>query len=296
MSTTAGQRATAAPGGWFATAYFDELRRRVLRPSAAWPAPAGGHAGAAGRTSLERLAAGLRDAAAACGVGLADLGEPLSAGELIALGDALGEVIPEHDPAIAAFVEQACVLNLRGTGLRGGRAFDMRFKPFTSEELLLHTEGSLRAEAERPRWIILQCLREAGDEAGVQTITVGMQGVAARLGSAAVGALRQTWLAGGSGPVVTGEPPVFSFRDPAVSGDVFESAHGATDPRDTVGALLEALYEPAAVRAVPWRRGTLAVIDNTRVFHGRTQGSEGERRHLQRVRVRMPTPAGGAGR
>jgi alpha-ketoglutarate-dependent taurine dioxygenase len=253
----------------------------VLCPAAAWPAPGEGYVAAPCREDLGELAARLRGAAGAHGVGLADLGEPLSAGELIAFGRFLGDPIAEHDPAIAGFVEDGYVLNLRD----GGLTDDIRFKPFSADELLLHTEGSLRPDGNRPRWIVLQCRRQPDDQVGAQTITISMPGVADRLGPGALAALRRIRIAGGSHPVVSGDPAVFAFRDPGVSDDGFESADAGADPVEVVTRLLEALYDPGSVRAIPWRCGLLAVIDNTRVFHGRTRGTPGERRHLQRVRV-----------
>jgi Taurine catabolism dioxygenase TauD, TfdA family len=267
-------------GTWFKDQHFQQIRDRVLCTAAAWPAPGDGYV-CVGPEDLAGFARRLQCAAELHGVALADLGEPLSAADLIALARHLGEPIPEHDPAIAGFVEDTFVLNL----LDAGSTDDVRFKPFSTEELLLHTEGSLRADGERPRWIMLQCRHEPGGAAGAQTITIGMQGIADRLGSGVLAALRQIRIAGGSHPVVSGEPTVFAFRDPGVSNDSFESADPGADPVQMVTRLLETLYDPGSVRAIPWRRGLLAVIDNKRVFHGRTRGSAGERRHLQRVRV-----------
>lgn len=268
-------------GTWFQDQHFQQIRDRVLCTAAAWPAPGEGYV-RVGREDLAGFARRLQCAAELHGVALADLGEPLSAVDLIALARRLGEPIPEHDPAIADFVEDTFVLNL----IDAGSTDDVRFKPFSTDELLLHTEGSLRADGERPRWIILQCRREPCGAAGTaQTITIGMQGIADRLGSGALAALRRIRIAGGSHAVASEQPAVFAFRDPGVSNDSFESADPGADPVQVVTRLLEALYDPGSVRAIPWRRGLLAVIDNKRVFHGRTRGSAGERRHLQRVRV-----------
>jgi Taurine catabolism dioxygenase TauD, TfdA family len=270
-------------GACFQARRFEQIRRRVLCPATAWPAPAEGYVPArrVSAANPAELVGRLRGAADTHGVALADLGEPLSAAGLIALGRCLGEPIPEHDPAISEFVEHGFVLNLRDAGATD----DVRFKPFSTEELLLHTEGSLRADGERPRWIVLQCRREPDERAGAQTITIDMPGIADRLGPGALAALRRIRITGGSHPVVSGEPAVFAFRDPGVSNDGFESADPGTDPVQMVARLLEALYDPGSVRAIPWRYGLLAVIDNSRVFHGRTRGRVGERRHLQRVRV-----------
>jgi alpha-ketoglutarate-dependent taurine dioxygenase len=91
-----------------------------------------------------------------------------------------------------------------------------------------------------------------------------------------------------------GDRTVFSFRDFGdrplrwlAGKDTGPSADAAAEADDAIAALLAAMYRPETALGIRWQRGTLAVIDNTWFFHGRTAGrfSAGARRHLQRIRV-----------
>jgi hypothetical protein len=95
---------------------------------------------------------------------------------------------------------------------------------------------------------------------------------------------------------------VFSFRDfhCQVLSWVHDGNANQTEVNDAIRTLLHAMYSDPEACAVRWRRGMLLVIDNRRVFHGRTAGggvAKARPRHLLRARLRphdLPAPSAAA--
>ncbi len=227
------------------------------------------------------LAAQLVRKAAAAGAVAVLLDSPLEPDELLRLGKAMGSPIVEHDPHVQKFLSNGFVLNLRTVADAG----DVHLQPFSHTELLLHTEASLRPRHQRPRWIVLQCVTASQDAAAGQTVIAKMADVEAALSPEQHSLLLRVRRVGSEHPVATDDPLVFAFRDPAVTADEFEAPEGGDAARAVIHAALTALYRPEFLRRVPWRPGVLAIIDNEKVFHGRTAGTPQGARHLQRIRV-----------
>ncbi|WP_055697924.1 MULTISPECIES: TauD/TfdA family dioxygenase [Streptomyces] len=254
---------------------------------------------------------------AAHGLFLGVLDTPLDDDGFIAFGDGLGELIPETDPAVRAHTAQQVLLNLSAVH---SRTDDVSLQPFAEGPLTLHSEGSGRAVAEQPRHIALMCCdpgRPAGHADGAehtpaQTVLVPMAAVHEALTPAQRALLRVTRYRSDH-PVPTvlreaGGRPVFSFRDFDAAPLHWESDTDdgtAAEVNDAFRALLAAMYAPETAAAVHWARGTVAVIDNTYFFHGRTAGTAvvsaaadttaqqtGSQRHLKRLRIRATRPEG----
>ncbi|AUG77892.1 hypothetical protein CFP65_3085 [Kitasatospora sp. MMS16-BH015] len=267
------------------------LRTRLLESGhelaepAAHPAPAG----------LSRLVPWVREQVRDTGLALARLDEPLDAAEFLALGTELGEIGEETDPAVRPYVERGRILNLVS---EQARTEDISLQPFSTGPLTLHSEGSGRPLTAQPRYIVLMCRDPGDDGTAARTVLVPMDTVASRLSPHHLRALHGTSYrdAPGVPPVARalGDRTAFSFRDfdrQPLHWRTTGQAPSGPDPAQAVNgaiaALLAAMYQPEAALGVRWRRGTLAVIDNTRFFHGRTAGrfGAGARRHLQRLRV-----------
>lgn len=225
------------------------------------------------------------------GLGVVRLDEPLPNGLFRKLGSALGTVTPETAPDIQSYVEDGVVLNLRADA---GITQDVSLQPFASNPLSLHSEGSGRAVADQPRYIVLMCV-EPGDNSA-STVLVSMDEVAAGLDAEDLRLLRATRYADAPGvpPVVRsqGDHVVFAFRD--FQQDTLRwvcEADGASPEavNGALGRLLTRMYEARGASGVLWSRGLLVVIDNTRFFHGRTAGlprAAARTRHLKRLRIR----------
>ncbi|MEU0433597.1 TauD/TfdA family dioxygenase [Streptomyces sp. NPDC006290] len=241
-----------------------------------------------------RLSSWVRGRLEDSGLALARLDRPLDEAGLLALGADLGRVSEETDPAVLPYVEQGRILNLIS-----GRAAteDVALQPFSAGTLTLHSEGSGRPVATQPRYIVLMC-QDPGDEAAAQTVLVPMRAVAERLQPRTLHTLGGLFYqdAPGVPPMArtVGDRTVFSFRDFGdrplrwlAGKDTGPCADAAAEADDAIAALLAAMYRPETALGIRWQRGTLAVIDNTWFFHGRTAGrfSAGARRHLQRIRV-----------
>jgi len=264
---------------------LSELHAPVLYPTAPLPEPprpAGTSGGSWGELAAE-VAVGLgRD-----GMCLVRLAEPLAMSDFIALGHALGEPLPENDPAIASYVEESVVLSLRDNV----RSEDDRLAPFTSKALTLHTEGSRRLVQQQPRFIVLMCLDPGAAGDGAQTILVPVAEIVGQLSDdtlAVLAATRET--------VVPGTPEIvrhedgrvrLSFRDLGLETYELESAYDENAVRAALEALVRACYSSRPVFGTRWRRGDLVVIDNRRWMHGRTSAEPqaGPARHLKRLRI-----------
>ena len=272
------------------------LRDRLLAEDAVHPTPEGvleAEAAAFPETGVARL----RDQLERRGLALVQLDEPLPNDSFRRLGDLLGTPTPETDPAVQPYVDDTVILNLRADQ---GRTADVSLQPFATGPLTLHSEGSGRAVAEQPRYIVLMCC-DPGTAASASTVLVPMEAVTARLSDEDLHLLMATRYADRPGvPTVArrdGRRVVYSFRDFHGTPLRWTCQAPRADEQAVHGAmrrLLAEMYRPEPAYAVTWRRGLLVVIDNHRFFHGRTAGSAqgGDRpRHLKRLRVRT-TPDG----
>lgn len=207
------------------------------------------------------------------------------------LGEKLGDLMLETDPAVAPFVEQSVILNVIS---RFGRNADPTLQPFSTDYLSLHSECSSRTLTEQPRYIVLLCLEPGDDATQAQTVVVPMKNVASQLPEDTLQILTETRYRGSvNGPMLarrTARGPAFSFRD-------FRNAalEWATEGTASVGEveaalrlLLHSMYGKDFMSGIRWRRGLMVVIDNHRFFHGRTSGAAAptsQTRHLIRLRV-----------
>ncbi|WP_338597088.1 TauD/TfdA family dioxygenase [Saccharopolyspora sp. SCSIO 74807] len=215
---------------------------------------------------------------------------PLTDEEFLALGAELGTAAAETAPAVREQVEHEVILNLVS---RYQRTDDNDLQPFARNYLSLHTEGSGRLLPEQPRYIVLMCCEPGDDTSAAQTTVVPMREVADRLSPRQREVLSATSYRGKDHAVLRfeGDRPIFSFRD--FLGSTMEwTCTADTEPPEVdeaIRALLAAMYdESTGIRGVRWSRGLLLVIDNARVFHGRTAGSDGgsvRTRHLKRLRI-----------
>ncbi|MGW2280446.1 TauD/TfdA family dioxygenase [Streptomyces sp. NPDC001770] len=252
--------------------------------------PPAGFPGSAGvpDSAARQLMSSLREH----GLALAELDEPLSTPDFRRLGALLGTPVPETDPAVLPYVDEGVVLNLVADA---GHTREVALQPFASTALTLHSEGSGRATADQPRYVVLMCV-EPGDSSQAVTALVPMDAVGGDLSPQVDRLLRTTRYAGAPGvPTVARERDgrtVYSFRDfhgvPLRWSCDDEHADEET-VNQALRHLLERMYAPRHCYGVTWTRGLLVVIDNTRYFHGRTAGraaSAGRLRHLRRLRIR----------
>jgi hypothetical protein len=226
------------------------------------------------------------------GLALVRLDAPLPDAEFIALGEMLGEPMPETDPAVRPFVERDVLLNLTAVH---GATDDVSLQPFATGSLTLHSESSGRPAAQQPRYIVLMCCDPGDDGASAQTVLVSMADVARGLSERARRVLSHTRYRGPHDlPTVArscGGRVAFSFRDFNGQPLEWESMLPDLDQRaaeDTFRELLAVMYEPSGATGVHWTPGLLVVIDNTYFFHGRTAGPSvvpKRRRHLKRLRL-----------
>ncbi|MCD0451618.1 TauD/TfdA family dioxygenase [Actinocorallia sp. API 0066] len=225
----------------------------------------------------------------------ADLAEPLSTERFLAFGDGLGKPLPESDPFVLPWVEHGVVLNLVD---EYAHPEDPARQPFSAAALTLHSERSDRAVAAQPRYVVLMCCAADPAERLAQTVLVPMASVHDALTPDERRVLAATRCRSDHDvpPIlryVQGRP-VFAFRDLGDAPFRWVCPDGAASPAEVDGALralLAAMYQPRNATGIRWRRGTLAVIDNTFSFHGRSAAGAARRprrRHLKRLRIRHP--------
>ncbi|MEV5773395.1 TauD/TfdA family dioxygenase [Streptomyces antimycoticus] len=226
------------------------------------------------------------------GLAAIQLDEPLPNDRFTALGAFLGTAMPERDPAVAPYVEEEVILNLRS---EHARTDDVALQPFAGNYLSLHTESSGAPVERQPRYIVLMCLAPGDASQGARTVLVPMREVARRLAPETLAVLSRTRYRDRPGvPTIArqvGDRWVFSLRD-FLADELQWSYEGPEEDAAAVGdalrELLAAMYAPEHAQGLQWRRGLLVVIDNTYFFHGRTSGSatpEARLRHLKRLRV-----------
>ncbi|MEH1016301.1 AMP-binding protein [Micromonospora sp. CPCC 206060] len=225
------------------------------------------------------------------GIAVVSLPAPLGVDAFIELGHRLGRPVPERDPAVQPYVARGVVLNLV---MSGGPTDDVALQPFAGGPLSLHSEGSGRPVSRQFRFIVLMCRERSGPDSEFQTVLVPMAQVARALLPRQLDILRHTRYHGQpEAPTIArdvGGRVVFAFRDFVDSVLHWEcTLGGATEAEvnDTLAALTRAMYAPAVPLGLTWSAGTVAVIDNTWFFHGRSAGRflPGAGRHLARLRL-----------
>lgn len=231
------------------------------------------------------------------GLAVAQLDEPLDNGRFAALGSLLGTAMPETDPAVQPYVDDAVILNLV---TEHEATEDVSLQPFAANFLTLHSEGSGRPVAEQPRFIVLMCC-QPGASQGARTVLVPMAPVASALAPDQRTVLARTrYRRSDHGPHicrVVDDRPVFSFRDFAsqaldwIYAGPCQAATDSVDVNGAIRALLAQMYAPGVAAGLVWRRGMLVIIDNTFFFHGRTASmSATHGRHLKRLRILAQPP------
>lgn len=277
---------------------FVGLRRAMLEGGRHYEAPLPSHpAQDMDPVSLARL---MRGQLRSHGVGLLELDRCLTNDEFRAFGDQLGCPQPERAPEVQARVDDGVILNLV-TELAA--TADPARQPFAANSLSLHSESSGVPVAAQPRYIALLCVSPGPDPRAGQTIVVSMEQVRQSLPDSARGLLARTHYDGQAGvPAILRSErgrPVFSIRDfqDAPLHWISQPPGSVLDVEDALIELYTAMYRGPAY-SFSWRPGLLAVIDNTRHFHGRTRGPAPRgpaRRHLKRLRI-IASPEQGAER
>jgi len=232
------------------------------------------------------------------GVALARFSEPLGNEKLLAIGRALGDIIPERSPDVADFLEGQNILNIVS---RFDSDAPAEMRPFSTGLLSLHSESSGHALRHQPHYILLYCVASGDEATSAATVIVPMRGVTERLKATDRAMLQRVrYRQCEEGPMIARETArglAFSFRD--FCGQRLDwSAESDTggDVNSAIAALLNALYDPDGAAIVRWEPGLMVAIDNFRCFHGRTAAlhpSDGQR-WLKRVRIGCGTADDGA--
>jgi hypothetical protein len=272
--------------------------RAALLDGRALPAPEFAPQSVTDEGGVAGIGAVLRRQLDQCGLGLVALDEPLAGPDFIALGERLGELIPETDPAVQPNVESGRILHLISAE---GNTADVFRQPFGTGPLSLHSEGSGRPASGQPRYIVLMCLHPGDDENAAQTVLVPFAAVDARLpvvDREILGHVRYDRPGVPTVRRVVDGRPVYSFRDFQADALDWVCNTDRFAPQEVCGALaglLQAMYNEVGARALRWRPGLLAVIDNTWWFHGRSAAPfAGSTRHRHLKRLRITTGTGKA--
>jgi alpha-ketoglutarate-dependent taurine dioxygenase len=261
-------------------------RRAILERAHWYPAPGEIHPCAA--DDLPHVADTLLAGTTKTGVGLCLLDRLLGTPELHRLAEQIGAPQPFADSRLHDHVENGTVLQLRAD-LES--TDDRQWKLlFSDEPVVMHTELAMCAPEIQPRWLLFHCVRPPSHDTGGQTLVVSMLDVFHALDPADRAILETTRLAGAVSPFLRYDDgrPVFVFKD---GEDPYRWEHfGSADEAGVTKALAAlgtALYQKAAVRGVPWRRGMVALVDNHRVFHARsrTRRRGASPRWLQEIRL-----------
>lgn len=274
-------------GWWVSTADpAIDARRQAVLARRTWYPPAGPDPVTVTRSALRTAGAALVPLLADHGMVTIDVADgPLVPQELVDLAAVFGEPLPEDDPDVQPFVGSGAVLELATVV----RAPLPSLQPFSRGWLSLHTEGSRRPSARRPRFVLFCCLVPPFRDHGGQTLLHRTSRVLHALSPRSETVLRGTVLGPGAGDtaIVSGHGPsaTITFRDPVPDAVPWTSAFEGPEVEAALGELLAAVYDQRHVHGVHWRRHRLVVLDNARFLHGRS-ASDGGRRVLQRVRVR----------
>lgn len=233
------------------------------------------------------------------GIALFRGGASLSDEAFMAIGERFGTLMPEHAANAGKFTSREVILNVVSCN---GHDAPVSDQPFSTHHLRLHSECSRRAEDQQPRYLAFLCSSPGSAETRAQTLIVSMARVAARLTDKERLILSRICYANslGSPPLLREDRngPVFSFRD--FGPDVMEwQAISEDDPvteeagNAAIQALLVAMYDNAATFGVTWRVNDLLILDNMRVFHGRSDASPqpiGNLRRIKRLRILADVP------
>lgn len=270
------------------------VNRTALEDTSPLPAPPFLAAGEAEAGDAAVVVSLLREQLAASGLAAVRLDRMLTAEEFLTLARLWGTPIPEHSPGVQPFVEHECILHLV---MRWGGTDNVDRQPFSASPILLHTEGSRRPIVDQPRFLLFDCIEPPADGSGGGTIVVPMADVVTQLDTATRAVLSGIVYVGeGMPPVLRweGGRPVFSFRDFGTEWPDLSLPPGidSADAVPALIALLHALYRRDALYSVRWQPNMVVVLDNWRLFHGRTAVAERadrwDARHLRRIRVLAP--------
>jgi hypothetical protein len=261
----------------------DERRERVLGRTD-WFSPPDEGVLAAVRGELPDAVRYMKAQLAGDGLAIVDFDRALDCATLRELAGHFGAPIPERDEAVQPFVVDDVVLCLEPRCAPDSQ----QLRPFSSSWIGLHSEGSRWARAERPTFLLLQCLAPPSPDCGGQTLLRDVQDLVARLQPASADVLRHTTLSPRDcdTPVLSdgGDGAILTFRDPVDEPAEWSSPCPASDVQAALLDLLACAYEPASVRGVHWRRNRVVIFANRRFLHGRSRMTE-DSRALQRVRI-----------
>lgn len=202
-----------------------------------------------------------------------------------------GDPLPELDPVARRNCILPEILQIAVTTPNKPSIYE---QPFSLEPISLHTEMSRALEHAQPRFLLFACRATPASNVSSGTLVVSQKEVISRLSKTAKSVLMQTRLASHEGaPNVIlkwsdeegNVAQRLSFRDPLPAmleywiGDGFHENVSAA-----LVELLDVLYVRVPVRTVSWSTGTIAVLDNYRLLHGRTQLLS-PKRVLWRIRI-----------
>lgn len=287
--TAAGQLTPAYTGSYLGAAGF--ARRRALLsapqplPPPEWLTAVPGEA-----ANAVSMAAALAAAADRDGASVLLLDRPLTPEEFLAVGQGLGQAIPEGTGTVQQFVHERFILNLV---VEFAATDDTDRQPFSRSPILMHSEGSRRTLAGQPRYLIFNCVEPSPVSCGGQTVVVRNDDVTERVPAGCREVLAQVRYAEGGAPILRWEQsrPVLCFRDFGDAPLTWETARplASASVGRAFDALMSAIYHPELLRALTWSSHQLVVLDNRRLLHGRTAIPEHDggaaRRHLQRLRL-----------
>lgn len=250
-----------------------------------------------GESADDLLGAPLAEGLESTGVVLVRLRVPDATAIFLAAGRRLGVLLPETDPAVQPFVQNDVLLHIREGS---GSPDDPSERPFSRAALTLHSECSRRPLAEQPRYVALLCRRPPTAAVGGQTLLVDMASVDFMVSEAHRSVLSAVEYRNAPGGTrfrrLQDGRAVYSFRDPGsepLDWQCTIPGHTVADVDSALVALITAMYT-SVIYAVRWAPGVLLVLDNHRVFHGRSgavRGSAVSSRHLERLRILDPDPS-----
>lgn len=223
----------------------------------------------------------------------AKMAAPLEEATLLAIGRAMGNVLQETDGETQPFVRQGAILALDTVF---GDDVESALQPFSTAPIALHTEGSRAPRSVRPSILIFHCVQPASADAGGQTVVSLVDDIVehltyevrevltkTRFASHPVGESVLAWQAGSWNLAYRDlqlEPMVWA-NDAGMPGRLVDNA---------LCDLLRAMYA-APIHSLPFRSGSLVVISNPKVVHGRTSFAHGtNHRRLQRICVQRSGP------
>jgi alpha-ketoglutarate-dependent taurine dioxygenase len=270
-------------------------RETILRRRRWYPEPNGVYRIQARANGPFGLLPVVREQLTAYGAALLAFDRVLSNRELVRFAEAFGTPLPQPNPRTQPWVDDRVILNLRADFAE--TADHTWGLLFAENYVMLHTELAARPAEVQPRYVLLQCVEPSPRDMGGQTVLVDMDRVRHSLTDRQAAILKATCRSGdGAGPPFlrhSGDREIFSFKDEAEEGIPWNYERDGQpvvrqEVNDAIRRLLSALYDAANVTGFYWQPGTLGIIDNHRLFHGRTfapRACADRPRHLRRVRV-----------